>query len=447
MIGDRATVSDRRAIEALRSGVPNRDAVRVLGCNQPEVEARFAEQLAAVAAATDGEVQVPGLLISGGFGSGKSHLLEYLEHLALSQDFVVSRLVISKETPLYDPAKVFRAAVESARVPGRTGMAIPEIALGLRQDSRPYAALYTWANDPDTPIAAIFPATLMLHERLSNDPDLAELIRNFWAGDPLPIAKVREGLRQIGASAAFSVKAVKTKDLTEQRLAFVARLIQGAGYRGWVFLIDEVELVGRYSLVQRGRSYAELARWLGRIEGLQSPGITTVAAVTDDFALAVLDQKGDRDYVGAKLRDRGTDDYFALAARAEAGMRIIEREAVTLQSPTAEMLLETYERLKGIHARAYAWDPPAIAPADLAMRRAMRSHVRRWMNEWDLRRLYPGATVSTEERELRLIYEEDVALEEAPEEEVALGETAFETGDAGASPETGQDAFNVEGEP
>lgn len=434
MIGDLASIPDRRAIEALRNGVPNRDAVRVLGCNQPEVEARFTEQLAAVAAATDGDSQVPGMLVSGGFGSGKSHLLEYLEHLALSENFVTSRVVISKETPLHDPAKVFRAAVESAGVPGRTGMAIPEIALGLRQDSHPYAELYKWANHPDSNIAAIFPATLMLHERLNNDPELTELIRNFWGGDPLPIAKVREGLRQIGEAAAFSLKAVKARELTEQRFPFVARLIQGAGYRGWVFLIDEVELVGRYSLVQRGKSYAELARWMGKIEGLQSPGITTVAAVTDDFALAILQSgtgKGDRDYVGAKLRDRGTDEYLALAARAEAGMRIIEREAITLQPPTEEMLLETYERLKGIHARAYAWDPPPIASADLAMRRAMRSHVRRWMNEWDLKRLYPGAIVSTEERELRPSYEEDKALEETP----------AETGDEDAPSETGHDAL------
>jgi hypothetical protein len=80
------------------------------------------------------------------------------------------------------------------------------------------------------------------------------------------------------------------------------------------------------------------------------------------------------------------------------------------------MLLQTYELLKGIHARAYAWDPSAIATADLAITRAMRSHVRRWMNEWDLKRLYPGATVSTEEHELRPTYEEDLSLEESPPE-------------------------------
>ncbi len=427
MIRDRSAVSDRRAIEALRNGVPNRDAVRVMGCNQPDVESRFTEQLAAVASATDGETQVPGLLVSGGFGSGKSHLLEYFQHLALTQNFVVSQVVISKETPLYDPAKVFRAAVASASVPGRTGMAIGEIALGLRQDSHPYAELYKWANSSDANVAAIFPATLMLHERLNNDPELAESMRNFWAGDPLPIAKVREGLRQIGEAAAFSLKAVKARDLTEQRFSFVARLIQGAGYKGWVLLIDEVELIGRYSLLQRGKSYAELARWLGRIEGLRSPGITTVAAVTDDFSLAVLKQKGDRDYVGAKLRDRGTDEYLALAARAEAGMRIIEREAVTLRPPTKETLLVTYEGLKRIHGRAYAWDPPAIGSADIATSRAMRSHVRRWINEWDLKRLYPGAAVSTEEQELRPSYEEDVALE--------------------GSPETGAELLDIGGEP
>ena len=38
----------RRALEALRSGVPNRDAVRVLGCSQQEVVERFRTQLAAV---------------------------------------------------------------------------------------------------------------------------------------------------------------------------------------------------------------------------------------------------------------------------------------------------------------------------------------------------------------------------------------------------------------
>ena len=40
-------VTYRRAIEALRAGVPNRDAVRALGCEQSAIEDRFRAQLQA----------------------------------------------------------------------------------------------------------------------------------------------------------------------------------------------------------------------------------------------------------------------------------------------------------------------------------------------------------------------------------------------------------------
>jgi hypothetical protein len=46
----------------------------------------------------------------------------------------------------------------------------------------------------------------------------------------------------------------------------------------------------------------------------------------------------------------------------------------------------------------------------------MRSYVRRWVNEWDLRRLYPGAALETEEeQEMGPTYEQDESLETEPE--------------------------------
>lgn len=413
----------RRALEALRNGVPNSDAVRVLGCGQDEVEGRFREQLADVATAVEEERQTPGLLVAGGFGTGKSHLLEYLEQLALDEDFVVSRVVISKETPLYDPAKVFRAAIQSAQVPGQSGSAIAEIAHRLRPDSKNYAEFYKWVNAEENGIASIFAASLFLHERLRNDPELVERITGFWAGDPISVAQIRQGLRQAGGIVAFAIKAVPAKQLAAQRFAFATRLMLGAGYKGWVILIDEAELIGRYSLLQRGRSYAELARWLGRLEGEQYPGLVTVAAITDDFVPKVLDDKGDRDYVGPKLRSKGTEDYVITAARAEAGMRAIERDAVFLAPPADDQLKQTYERLREVHSRGYAWEAPDVESAPRSMRRAMRSYVRRWINEWDLLRLYPGAVVSTEEVELRPSYTEMDELEAPPEGDEASAPT------------------------
>lgn len=392
--------------------MPNRDAVRVLGCGQSDVERRFSDQLASVESAVQGERQVPGLLIAGGFGTGKSHLLEYLEHVALSKNFVCSRVVISKETPLHDPAKVYAAAIESAVVPGVNGQAIQEIALRLQPDSRRYAEFFKWANQDDSGVSVLFPATLLLHERLKNDPAMIEEITGFWSGKQLQIKQIRDGLKQIGQTSAYVLKAVPVRELALQRFSFAARLILGAGYRGWVMLIDEVELIGRYSLLQRGKSYAELARWMGKIEGQQYPGLTAVAAITDDFTEAVLEKKGDRDSVGPKLQSKGTDEFRTLAARAEAGMRIIERDAITLSPPNPSILEHTYEQLKEIYHDAYGWSPPKFISPEWAVSRRMRSYVRRWINEWDLKRLFPDEEQEPEERVLVPDYTEDKDLEQ-----------------------------------
>lgn len=402
----------QRALEALRNGVPNRDAVRVLGSSQPEVEKLFAETLTATQTAAQQGKQVPGLLVAGGFGSGKSHLLEYLEHIAVSSNFVCSRITISKETPLFDPAKVFLAAIDGAVLPGMSGQVIQEIALRLKPNTQKYADLYQWANGTNNGLSLLFPATLLLHERLNNDPELVNQITGFWSGERLPINRIRQGLKQVNCAGAYTLKPVKLKELAIQRFIFASRLILAAGYTGWVLLIDEVELIGRYSILQRGKSYAELARWLGRLQGESLPGLVAVAAITDDFGLAVLQEKSDRDTIGPKFRGKGTDEYTAMAPKAETGMRLIERSAVLLQPPDDATLSRTYERLNTIHGAAYSWHPPEIPPTAKSVTRRMRSYVRRWVSEWDLRRLYPGRNiVPDEEQEIRPTYDADEDLE------------------------------------
>lgn len=406
------TIDYRRALEALRNGVPNRDAVRALGSSQSEAESAFSRRLSSVESSARQGEQVSGLLIAGGFGAGKSHLLDTFEHLANSRNFVCSRVAISKETPLFDPAKLYAAAIDGAAVPGVSGEAIREIASRLQPGSRSYGEFSEWVSAATSGLSDLFAATLSLYEKLSNDPEAAGRIADFWSGDPLPVSWIRQGLKQINRAGIYSLKPVKLRDLALQRFQFAARLILAAGYSGWVLLADEVELVGRYSVLQRGKSYAELARWMGRVEGQACPGLMAVAAITDDFALAVLQDKGDREAMGTKLRAKGTDEYVAIAGRAEAGMRLIEREALTLQPPSEATLKNTYQRLKEIHGQAYGWEPPELPVSVTATTRRMRSYVRRWVNEWDLRRLYPGAELCLEdERSFAPSYERDAALE------------------------------------
>ena len=116
----------------------------------------------------------------------------------------------------------------------------------------------------------MFPASLIVYER-SRDLELNAEIESFWAGDRIKTSRVKDGLRQIGQLQSYSFRAPKARELPPQRLRFTTELIKGTGYRGWVVLLDEVELVGSYSLLQRGRSYAELTRWMGQATGETNP--------------------------------------------------------------------------------------------------------------------------------------------------------------------------------
>src|SRR3990172_7124635 len=185
-------VQDRRAIEALRSGVPNRDAVRVLGSSQKEIEERFADQLAAI---RNGGA-AGGLLVRGGFGSGKSHLLEDLQHVARTERFVVSKIVISKETPLHDPVKVFRTAAATAIVPDRRGPALGVVGHALDFDAPEYAELVRWVSSDEAALNERFDASLYLFRNLrGGDQEFAERIVRFWSGDPIGVAELRRKLR------------------------------------------------------------------------------------------------------------------------------------------------------------------------------------------------------------------------------------------------------------
>jgi hypothetical protein len=403
-------VERRRALEALRAGVPNRDAVMVLGSLQVGVEDRFSQLLDAICARPSGPAP-GGILVGGGFGSGKSHVLEHLAHVALGRGFVVSKVVISKETPLHDPAKVYRAAIDEAHVPGRPGSAIDEIAAALKPDSPAYAELYRWAHSDDVPLDSRFAATLFLYEYASGDAEFADRIIRFWAGDPLPVADLRRRLKEAGAAATYRLASIKERDLSIQRFRFVSRLVRAAGLNGWVVLLDEVELIGRYTVLQRARSYGEIARWVRGDRDDPGAPLSAVLTTVDDFEAQVLAGKNDVELIPKRLRQKGTIEDELAANQAETGMRIIEREQVAIQPPGQDELDRTYAKLKQIHAEAYGWDPPDVPGIERLPSNRMRQYVRAWISEWDLGRLDPNYVPDIAAAAVTVDFTEDADLE------------------------------------
>ncbi len=184
----------------------------MLGSGQPEAEDRFTALLDRVTETGISGAISSGLLLGGGFGSGKSHLLTHLGHLAMSSGFVVSTVVISKETPLHDPVKTFRAAVDGAVDPGRAHGVLEDAAAALDPDTPRYAEFSRWVNSPASELDQRFAATLLCHERLrggevpGSDETAAALVR-FWAGEPLRVSDLRRALRSVGAAGLFHFRA------------------------------------------------------------------------------------------------------------------------------------------------------------------------------------------------------------------------------------------------
>lgn len=403
----------RRVVEALRAGVPSAAAVSTLGTGQSDLESRYRAALTDSERMAAEDHQAAGFLVRGGFGAGKSHLLTTFEHIALAEGFAVSRIVISKETPLHDPTKLLASAAEAMRSPNELDRGVDPVARRLlrRRDDEVLLALERRLESSDE-LNARFAATLHVYTRGgASDQEVADRIVRFWSGDVLNVSDIRRALRDLGQAGAYTLEPIKKRDLALETLTFLPRLIRAAGLRGWVLLIDEVELIGRYTRLQRGRAYAELARWLGAIGSDHRPGLLAIGAVSDDFDSNVLrgPRTADLDDMTVYLAGRGDEET---ASAAQAGMRLI-RESELLAPPANPLLQQTYATLRALHGTAYDWSPPDVTWPEALGTTPMRKYVRAWINAWDVRRLYPGFVEGEnpyEMSEAPIDYAEDEAL-------------------------------------
>ena len=377
----------RTAIEALRAGVPNRAAVRLMGTAESGIEQAFEQLLSAVWS----EGAMPrGLGIAGGFGTGKSHMLAYLAEVARTQNFVVSRVVVSKETPLADPGRLFEAAMRAAVLPGRNDDALAGALAALRATPEQFDALEAAVRDSESRLAPIFSAVLFLLRRNTVSAETLRRCERFLAGGRMASAVFRQALAGVGAPRMFDVKMPPTAELAMQRIRFAGLLFHHAGYAGWCLLLDEVELIGRYTPLQRGVAYAWLATWLGLEGAVPFPGVATVYAITDDFVSAVIETRQDTERLSERLMLKGREPE---ATAAVAAIRHIEDTVRRhrLPLPGAEELARDCNRLREIYSDAYDWPAPALRPGERTATSTMRQFIKAWVTQWDMARLGDAA--------------------------------------------------------
>jgi hypothetical protein len=370
-------VRARSAVESLRSGVPSRHAVEQLGTTQQEAVQEFEARLQQVA---QGQGTEP-LVLSAGFGVGKSHLLEYLRILAAGRRFVCASIVVSPETPLGNAHLVLKAIAEAAEAPGRTGRALRALASDFGADSDSFANLRLWARD--TELDDRFAALLLLYDELRGDEEFRARILDDIEGSPVPLGDIRKKLRELKQLAGFSLKSTRQALLAHDRIRLLARFYRACTGKGLVVFFDELERLAAFPPRQREAAWRELAWW------------RKTARNPSDAVLPVF-------AVAPGLLNTEKDEL-----QAEAGSPVLEgigmvNGAVPLSRPTAEEREKIYYRVRQIYEQAYGGPVPEIERERQGPVTTIRSEIRRWLTLWDMGRYYPDYAPQVIEEDLKV---------------------------------------------
>lgn len=398
-------IAERRAIEALRAGVPNGDAVRALRSGQSAIIDVFDDIL--MNAAEIDAAGPNGFVISGTFGSGKSHLVEELHQRALAGNFVSSKIAISKETPLHLPAKVVHSVVTAMQAQGKPEGLLLDMVLGYKSDRQSSRDFQKWCGTRDSGISVMFRSLFELRDAGVEDLEVVDLVLRYFSGETIPITTLRRRFADYGLNAETEV--VLAVERPWQTIRFLSRFCQVSGYRGWAIFLDEAELISKYGPISRARAYEQLGRWLGLRPTHRVSGTAVVATVINDFEHDVLTNKGDRWHMPELLKQGRRPADVAGAPFAVDAIAAIDN-ALFLEPMTSQQLRDAHNILKDAHSRAYDWEAPEL---DIEFRRyqPMRLYVRRWINEWDMRRIYGRPKVEFGNEDLKVDLREDDAYE------------------------------------
>jgi hypothetical protein len=330
----------RRIIEALRSGISSREVGECFSSARPKILRELRDALERL---TD-ERHSGGRIISGKYGEGKTHLLNTVAGMASRQNIVVSRITLSKETPLSSLHMLYPKVVQGTYLPG-------QIQPGLD----PLFERFTYGG-PTASSLLEFCLTGMETNRLffilksylgtQNDEEKYTLLGDI-SGNFMANAAIRQIYQRIfNQPALFNTSFVKSKHAMDY-FAFLARLFVALGYNGWAMLFDETELIGRSGKKARLSAYYNIALLL-KAERMEST-----------YSLFVFNASYSPDVIEAKHEHTNVEEaLLSPQIKTEIESTLSGIISATQLAPlNREETLEILAEIQRYHGLAYDWHP------------------------------------------------------------------------------------------
>lgn len=256
-------------IESLRAGIPTRTSTQYL----PEVRSTLTEKFNQdLQQFSTGKSISSGRMIWGGYGQGKTHELTCIEHLALNNGFAVSRITLNRQLSGQHLFKLYQKLATSIRTANSQRFGIQhdlekKLASDLSDSLIQNHQRYTH------PLPAI-----VLENYFHAAGEEQELLYTNLLGAKLPIGDIKKiHKRNFGGTFPSSETFTVTKH-GKAYFELMADVITWCGYKGWVILIDEIELVARLGKAGRLQAYQNLSWLINWSQQLQFP-IYTVGGI------------------------------------------------------------------------------------------------------------------------------------------------------------------------
>ena len=233
----------RHIIETLRAGVPSRDVSSVLMEGQTNLLSQIRADMEQVAQGGSAS-----LSIRGQYGEGKSHLLSAIENMARAAGFAVSAVALSKETPFNRINKVYEAVAHAVQAPNLPRSGFEDLLLKLRPGDAATDDILSYAEQHLHP-KILYVLRNYLQE---GDPLKSAQLYDDLAGSPLTMADLRAIHRGNFHEPMKLPRRFLIQD-TVDYFQFLSFLLHRSGYKGWVIMMDEVELLSKLGIASEPR--------------------------------------------------------------------------------------------------------------------------------------------------------------------------------------------------
>ena len=331
-------MESRHIIEALRSGIPSRIVGRCFSDARPKILKELSGHIEDVCE----RQKSAGMIISGKYGEGKTHLLNTVFNMASENNMVVSYLSLSKETPMDKLHLLYPKLMANTYLPKRLQPGFAQVFDTMTAGSRLASEMISYAAGQlqTDKLYYLLRACLNTEDAEEKFQLLADLEGDFIAN-----ATLRQIYKRIfNQTVKYNVNFSKTKHCRDY-FAFMSHFFVKLGFSGWVILIDEGELMGRLSKKGRLNAYRNMAYFLFPQREFESV-----------FSLFAYSASYVEDVVIGKHDFENLEEIHP--AEPEPMRSVLGQIVKTPQlSPLTEKeIREILEKVREIHGRAYRWD-------------------------------------------------------------------------------------------